>query len=178
MSADTKILAAGKYSPARSIGSTEPRPTVRAGKMPVPLLFIPTVTGARNRVKMADWYWKEIKEGGFLCEYLASEKRTMPRLVRRVARVMDGFQQNNKSDFRRLAAIPARVYHRWKQEDEHFFDDDNNLRSLKRDNEELAIYVGPKRVRGERTVYGPKSKVQSLKAGETASRDARPTTTP
>jgi hypothetical protein len=119
-------------------------------------LFIPTLTGAAKRVKLADWYWREIKEGGFLFNYLDSEKRRMPGAIRMIARVMDGFQQNPQSDFRRLAAVPARLYHRWKGEDEHFFEDDSNLRSLKKDNPDLPIYVGPRQlpVSRERKVYG------------------------
>jgi hypothetical protein len=109
-------------------------------------LFVPTITGAAKRVKLADWYWNEIKEGGFLHEYLADEKRRMPGSIRTIARIMDGFQQNNKSDFRRLAAVPARLYHRWKGEDEHFFEDDNNLRALKRDNPDLPVYVGARQM--------------------------------
>lgn len=95
---------------------------------------------------LRDWYWREIKEGGFLHEYLADEKRRTPQMIRRVARVMDGFQQNNRSDVRRLADIPARLYHRWKAEDKDFFSDDNNLRSLKRDNPDLPVYVGPRQL--------------------------------
>jgi len=148
-------------------------------------LFIPTLTGAAKRVKLGDWYWKEIKEGGFLFEYLASEKRHMPSRIRTIARVMDGFQQNNKSDFRRLAAVPARLYHRWKGEDENFFEDDNNLRALKRDNPDLPIYVGARQMPTSRfrksygeiksqartagdLVQSPKSKVQGPGDGGTS----------
>lgn len=155
MGTDTKILTVGKYAPARGGKHRTPNAERRTPNVPAaPRLFIPTLTGARERVKLAEWYWKEIKEGGFLCEYLADEKRRTPAAIRRVARVMSGFQQNNKSDFRRIATIPARLVHRWKAEDAHFFDDDNNLRSLKRDNPDLPIYVGAKRVKGTRFKYG------------------------
>jgi hypothetical protein len=114
-----------------------------------PTILVPSLRGARDCLQR--WFWKEIKEGGWLDNYLKREKARTPAAIRRVARMMHGFQQNNKSDFRRLAAIPARLYHRWKAEDEHFFEDDNNLRSLKRDNPELAIYVGGRQMpRGSR----------------------------
>lgn len=159
MDTNSNIVAASKYTKVSGVrcqvsGAKRPTSNIQLRTSKAPQLFIPTVTGARARVKLGEWYWKEIKEGGFLCEYLAAEKRKTPRMIRRIAQVMDGFQQNNKSDFQRLAAIPARLYHRWKAEDEHFFDDNDNLRSLKRDNPDLPVYVGPKRVKGTRTRYG------------------------
>jgi hypothetical protein len=92
-------------------------------------------------VNWDEWLWRELREGGRLHEYLAREKSTSGRRLRNVARRMDGFQQNNCSDLRLLAAVPAREYHRWKKEDQHFWEDDANLRSLRRDNTEACIYV-------------------------------------
>lgn len=138
------IVTAGKYSETRKTVQTSGKRRMTARRSAD--LFIPTLTGAANRVNMADWYWKEIKEGGFLTEYLHSEKRRMPHMIRKVARIMAGFQQNNKSDFQRVAAIPGRLYHRWKGEDEHFFEDNENLRSLKRDNPDLPVYLAPRQL--------------------------------
>jgi hypothetical protein len=141
------LLTAGKYSTVRQVQTPGPRPAPTRA----PRLFVPTISGARDCLR--DWYWRELKEGGFLDRYLKAEKARTPAMIRQVARLMAGFQQNNKSDFRRICTIPARLYHRWKAEDEHFFEDDGNLRSLKRDNPDLPIYVGPKRTRGTRTRY-------------------------
>lgn len=135
------ILTAGKYSNVRSVAAARPAvPTPRRA----PGLFIPTLNGARDCLR--DWFWREMKEGGWLHAYLQREKAATPRAVRQIARLMHGFRQNPKSDFVRKAAIPAKLYHRWKDEDEHFFDDDNNLRSLKRDNPDVCVYVGPRQM--------------------------------
>lgn len=94
-------------------------------------------------ISFEEWYWKELREGGVLQEYLAREKdeRAVRGRYRRVAKSMAGFQQNNKSDFQMKAAIPLRDYFRWKAEDPHFFEDDKNLRSLKRDNPDVVVAV-------------------------------------
>lgn len=150
------LAVASKYGGAREQASRhlDRNTKHQTPNTKAPVLFIPTISGARQRLTLRDWYWREIKEGGFLERYLRAEKAKTPAMIRTVARMMSGFEQNNRSDLRRLAAIPARTYHRWKEEDEHFFDDDDNLRSLKRDNPDMAIYVGPKRVKGRRYRYG------------------------
>jgi len=109
------------------------------GKKRTAQVLVPTLSGAREC--LAAWWHRELKEGGFLDSYLKREKGQMPAMIRKVARIMAGFQPNNKSDIRRVAAIPARLFHRWKAEDKDFFSDDANLRSLKRDNPELPVYV-------------------------------------
>lgn len=152
------ILTAGKYTDVRTPSAERGgRNSVQTpGRAPAaPRLFLPTLHGKADCLR--DWFWKEIKDGGYLSNYLQREKACTPQSIRRVARLMSGFQQNNKSDFRRLAAIPAKLYHRWKNEDEQFFEDDNNLRSLKRDNPDLPIYVGPRALPSTRTrkVYQP-----------------------
>lgn len=107
-----------------------------------PALFVPTLQGQKDSI--SEWFWREMKEGGWLHNYFQREKAQNPAMIRRVARFMCGFKQNNQSSFKRVATVPAKLYHRWKQEDEHFFECDNNLRSLRRDNPDLPIYVdGP-----------------------------------
>lgn len=143
-----QIQAATKYGDPRKVQTSGPK-TLMARRSAN--IFVPTLSGARQSLQ--EWYWRELKEGGFLNEYLKSEKRRTPAMVRRVARMMHGFQQNNKSSVRRIADIPARTYLRWKEEDPHFFEDNNNLRSLKRDNPDMPIYLGDRRLGGKRTVY-------------------------
>lgn len=101
-------------------------------------IFVPRLG---REVRFEDWFWRELREGGYLQKYLASEKHRSASRLRAVARRMDGWQQNNKSDFRLKAAIPAREYFRWKKEDPDFWSDDRNLRSFKRDNPEAVIHV-------------------------------------
>jgi hypothetical protein len=94
-------------------------------------------------ISFEEWYWKELREGGVLQQYIAQERdeRATRRRYRTVARTMDGFQQNNRSDFQLKAAVPLRDYFRWKATDPHFFEDDGNLRSLKRDNPDVVVKV-------------------------------------
>jgi hypothetical protein len=114
---------------------------VRTARRPAGL-FLPTLPASANCV--SEWFWREIKDGGMLEKYFRREKALMPQVIRMAGRLMHGFKQNPKSDFERKASIPAKLYHRWKNEDEHFFDDDANLRSLKRDNPDLPVFVGPR----------------------------------
>ena len=89
---------------------------------------------------LPDWFWSELREGGFLQRYIAREKAMMSREIRKTAIACRNFTQNNKSEFRRLASIPARLFFRWRAEDPDFWADRKNIRSLRRDNPELAIW--------------------------------------
>lgn len=93
----------------------------------------------RQAQSLKDWWFQEIKEGGFLHNYIGIEKHRMTDRFRAVARRMGDWKQPANTDFRLRAAIPARLYHRMKQEDPHFWEDDNNLRALKRDNPDAFI---------------------------------------
>lgn len=90
---------------------------------------------------LREWLWKSLKEGGATFEYLRREKLRSAERQRAVARQMDGFQQNNRSDWQLRAAVPAREFFRWQATDDHFWDDNKNLKSLKRDNPDLPIFV-------------------------------------
>jgi hypothetical protein len=129
------IVSASKYSelPDRKPAAQQRRPTEHS-------VFAPKF-GGRRRESFMDWMVRELKDGGRLKAYLNIEKRTMQRRIRTVARAMHGFQQNNKSDFRRVATVPGRLYQRWKAEDPDFFADDKNLKSLKRDNPDVCVYL-------------------------------------
>jgi hypothetical protein len=65
----------------------------------------------------------------------------MAERLRAHARAFHGVKPNPKSDFQLLANVPGRLYHRWKQKDRHFWQDRNNLKSLKRSEPEACIYV-------------------------------------
>lgn len=87
------------------------------------------------------WWAREVKSGGELHEYCRREKARTSERYRAVARATDGYKQNNKSEFRRVADVPARDYFRWLKEDPNFWDDDKNLKSLKRDTPDARIYL-------------------------------------
>lgn len=152
------IVTAGKYTDVRATPSPRsypPRGTARGDARPTaPQLFLPTPKA--RALNLREWFWRELKDGGELDTYLKRRRAGMKDKVRLAARLMHGFRQNNRSSFRRLASVPAELYHRWKNEDEHFWEDDNNLRSLKRDNDELPIYVGPRQMprTAQRKTYG------------------------
>ena len=92
-------------------------------------------------IRWDEFFWREMREGGRLHRYLQRERHTSVKRLRRVARHMQNFRQNNKSDLRLLAAVPAREFFRWKQEDPDFWADDKNLKSLRRDNPDVCVYV-------------------------------------
>lgn len=102
-------------------------------------VFIPTLKAVT--IRWDEWMDKALREGGFLERYMARERHTGQRRQRAVARKMQGFKQNMKSDFELKAAVPAREFFRWKQEDPDFWLDDKNLKSLKRDGAEFPIFV-------------------------------------
>lgn len=95
----------------------------------------------KDMIRWDEYMWRELREGGVLKRYLDHERATSPRRQRAVARRMSSFRQNNKSDLRLVAAVPAREFMRWKQEDPDFWLDDKNLKSLRRDNPDMCIYV-------------------------------------
>lgn len=128
------IKPVGKYSPVRGSG---PRPAVHA-RPATPFILVKRL--ARMQ-KLKDWWHKEIKDGGFLHQYVRQEKYQMPDRFRAIARKFVDWKQPTKTDFQLRAAIPARLYHRLRNEDPHFFEDNANLKSLKRDNPDVFVKV-------------------------------------
>lgn len=92
-------------------------------------------------VSWPEWWWRELREGGFLRRYLEREKVRLKEEIGASGKRERNFEQNRKSEFRRLASIPARLFFRWLQEDRHFWEDRKNLKSLKRDNPDLPIWL-------------------------------------
>lgn len=118
-----------------------PRVATNANRPTRGSIHVPTLG---QEMRFEDWYWKELREGGLLHRYVRTEKFQTRARLRTVARVMDrrmGAKQDTKSDFRLKAAVPARDFFRWQAEDPHFWADDKNLRSFKRDNPDACIYV-------------------------------------
>lgn len=144
----SQIVAGTKYGDAweqadrRNPALTKPKPLVRTSGQREPTapsnIFIPRLG---KEMPMFEWFWREIREGGYLRRYVEREKGTSGLRLRRIARRMDGFRQNNKSDMRLKAVIPGREFFRWRRKDEDFWSDDSNLRSFKRDNPDACVYL-------------------------------------
>lgn len=120
------ITPASKYADVRA------KPARRSN------LFVPKLG---KDIPFSDWYFRELREGGVLAEYVRREKHQSARRHREVAQRNAGFQQNKRSDFRLLAAIPAREYFRWRKVDADFWSDDKNLKSYKRDTPDACVYL-------------------------------------
>jgi hypothetical protein len=101
----------------------------------VPHIFIPKLTEV---VRWDEWMWSELREGGYLHEYLRREKALSVRRQRAVSRKASRVKPKGDSEWECKAMVPAREFFRWREQDEHFWDDDSNLKSLKRDNPDLA----------------------------------------
>ena len=127
------IQTAGKYSEVKR-EVHKPPPTAR----PTFSILVKKLARAQS---FKDWWFKEIREGGFLHTYVGREKNTMTDRFRAIAAKMGDWKQPAKTDFQLRAALPARLYHRLKQEDPHFFEDDRNLKNLKRDNPDAFVKV-------------------------------------
>lgn len=95
----------------------------------------------RERLNLRQQAERELKEGGYLRRYLDRMRAQTEKRYRKVAQATKDWKQNNKSDCRVLAHIPIHDYIRWTKTDKHFFDDDNNLRSLRRDNPDARVYL-------------------------------------
>lgn len=126
------LLTASKYSPARG-PHRPPAPPVQT-----PGLLVPKF---KSMVSWPEWLWREWRAGGLLRTYLERERHEGRRRVRAVARAMHGVRRNLKSDLNLRAAVPLREYLRWRATDPDFFADNANLRSLKRDNPDLPVFV-------------------------------------
>ena len=135
--ADVRKMAGARRSPDQRRTSALPRR--RSVSSPgAPAVFVPK---REAMVSWPEWFWRELKEGGRLHEYIRREKATSKDRLRAVARRQDRWKQNFKSEHQLLAAIPAREYHRWKAVDPHFWEDDANLRSFRRDNPDAKVYI-------------------------------------
>lgn len=143
----SQIIAGTKYgdahhqaqrrNPALTNGPAVQTPGQRHPEAPRNI-FIPRLG---KEFHFEEWYWQELREGGYLNNYLRAEKHLSRRRLRTVARHMHTFAQNNQSSLRLIAAIPGREFFRWKKEDPDFWADNNNLRSFKRDNPDACVYL-------------------------------------
>lgn len=122
------IEAATKY--ADVAGARNPRPSCQ--------ILVPKFKLNHSAAAILD---RAMRTGGFYHEYLRREKALSEQRLRSVAREKSGVRPNPKSEFRLLAQVPAREFIRWKKEDKHFWMDDNNLRSLRRDNDALRHLI-------------------------------------
>jgi len=77
----------------------------------------------------------------FFARYFNKERHDNKRAAAALARVEAERRQNMKSEFEHVATIPLRTFMRAYRDDKDFFLDDNNLRSLKRDNPEFEKLI-------------------------------------
>lgn len=94
-----------------------------------------------RQMKLREWLHKELKEGGVLHRYIERERAMTATRYRRVAQRLDGWKQNNNSELRAVAHIPAKDFFRWNATDPDFWKDNSNLRSLRRDNPDVRVYL-------------------------------------
>ena len=117
---------------------------VRAGqpaRRPVPF-YINTRGRREARPRpLREFFEQELREGRLLDTYLRAEKARTEQRLRAAARVNQFRKPNPKSEFQLLASVPARDYFRWKAVDPHFWLDNANLRSLRRDNDALRTCI-------------------------------------
>lgn len=90
----------------------------------------------KKNLNWRDWAHRATKENGYIHNYLQREKARTPQVMRQLASQTQHFQQNNKSDFQKVATIPARTYIRWKAQDPHFWEDESNVKRFLKDNPE------------------------------------------
>ncbi|HPC54348.1 MAG TPA: hypothetical protein PLV05_14820 [Verrucomicrobiota bacterium] len=144
------LITAGKYADVRHRATRGARPPSassarKAGKgkaRPGSLLNIIVKQMAEQPgFDLSAWVEQELKEGRLLHEYLRREKAQTTARLRACARAFGGTRPNPKSDMKLLATVPARDYFRWLKRDPHFWEDDSNLKSLRRDNEEYRALI-------------------------------------
>lgn len=92
-------------------------------------------------IGLRDILWRELREGGMFHRYLEREKAGRTARARAVAKAFSGCRPNPKNDMPLSFAVPMRDAIRLLQMDPHFFDDDWNLRYLKRQEPDLPIFV-------------------------------------
>lgn len=133
------IQSATKYGDVRqAVKASQAVQTLGKTSGKAPNIFVPTLLN--SPLMFEEWYWKGLREGGWAHEYLRREKALSAKRHRNVARQLHGKPQLNfKSDFKLKAAIPAREYFRWKAQDEHFWEDEGNLKRYRRDNPDAVI---------------------------------------
>ena len=93
-----------------------------------------TVPAFSKVMRHRDWRWRELREGGVLFNYLLQKRAETSARWRRVARQKAGFRQNNKSELQLAASVPLYDFIRWRRQDRHFWDDEKNIKNLRRDN--------------------------------------------
>ena len=108
-----------------------------AGKPAVPNVIVRQQKRRDAKLTMREFVQRELREGRLLHDYIRRERAQSVKRIRALAKQKFGLKPNPKSEYQWLASIPAREYFRWLQEDKDFWRDDSNLRSLRRDNDDL-----------------------------------------
>ena len=138
------LATASKYSDVRAAANAviARRPVVvRGPKFPERFNVLTRRYKGQKQQSIKEFMDSELREGRLLDEYLKREKARMDARIRSTARAVHEWKPNPKSDFKLVAAVPGRLYHRWRGVDKDFWRDDSNLKRLKRDNPDLAACI-------------------------------------
>jgi len=125
------IVAASKYTPV-------PGPKERRSAAAPQVLVKKQRPTQMTNAQWVDWFNSELRSGRSLDQYFKAKKHAINQSIRKLARKNWGKRQINKSDFEWKFEVPTALYHYWKAQDPHFWDDPANLRSLRRDNDDLT----------------------------------------
>ena len=95
----------------------------------------------RKMPSIREWVHMEIKPGGYLDRYYEFKKRQTAAALRAVAIRTRTFKQNNDVDARVIAHVPLTTYMMMRRMDPYFWQDNKNIKSLKRDEPDFKSYV-------------------------------------
>jgi hypothetical protein len=129
------IVAASKYSAVPVVKKQAPR-APQSPRAPQVVVKRPSV--AMSSQQWLDWFHSELRSGRSLDQYFQMKKAKIQQEIRECARKNWGRKQNNRSELEWEMEVPSSLYHYWKFQDPHFWEDKANLKSLRRDNDDLT----------------------------------------
>jgi hypothetical protein len=80
---------------------------------------------------------RRLRDPEFHKRYVEYEKIENRKQARRIFQKYKNRKQKKSSELWMEAVVPARLFYRWKQVDPHFWEDDNNVKRIIKDNPEL-----------------------------------------
>jgi|TARA_R100001082_G_scaffold111115_2_gene93457 hypothetical protein len=97
-------------------------------------IFIPKFGGrGRDGASVA----RTLRDPELHKKYVAFEKIQNRRQSQKIFQKYKNRKQLKKSELWMEMVVPARLFYRWQQEDPHFWEDDNNVKRIIKDNPEL-----------------------------------------
>lgn len=71
-------------------------------------------------------------------QYVDAEKQQYRKRAQGIFGRYKNYQANKKAELRLTGVVDARTYMRWQQVDPHFWEDDNNVKRILKDNPEMT----------------------------------------